>query len=124
LEDRIYFGDSKSNYEVSGWRAGYQTEWNALNKFIHRNIRNVVFISGDLHLAPSANLAELEVLQKATSSLQKGRGQVNATTRGMRLLNGWTKNTANVPAAARPGALTEQLVTSVSVAGAQRLLGG
>ena len=34
-----------------GW-AGYQTEWNVLRDFITNNqIKNVVFISGDLHLA-------------------------------------------------------------------------
>lgn len=33
-----------------GW-AGYQTEWNSLREFINgNNIKNVVFISGDLHL--------------------------------------------------------------------------
>lgn len=38
-----------------GW-AGYQTEWNTLRDFISQNqIKNVVFISGDLHLAAIDN---------------------------------------------------------------------
>ncbi len=68
-----------------GW-AGYQTEWNALRDFINQNqIANVVFISGDLHLAAIDNgsisgFPEMCVAQP--NSLKPGSGGIASSPSG------------------------------------------